>query len=306
VNKNFKQFFKEIWTKLPDKRLFKVLSGSLLAVIAVEVVATVLIPDTKQYFYDIIENKDAANFIWGLLYFTGVLFVYGLCQGYKGWLGGRLALDLRTGITKVLLKKWVKGDNDVALADQRIQEDAKLCTELTIRVFLEVVISALIVIGLVGSVWGNWPVFFASFGYAGLVVLVAYLFKKPMVTSEIGLQIAEGHFRTSLTKIGMGQGDFTSKPLYEAVKSSYVRLIGILRNYTLFNRTKGALSNIVPFVILTPSYFAGEISLGDLMQAVAVFDLLVINSTILVLYYADVTKASASWKRVVEFRRRLK
>ena len=176
-----KEMASEILERIPNKQLFGLLSAGLAILIAVEVVATVLIPDTRKYFYNIIENKDTANFLYGLAYYAGVMLIFGLCQGYKGWLGSRLSLDLRTGITKLLLKKWVKGDiQSVELPDQRIQEDAKLCTELAIRVFLEVIISAMIVIGLVGSVWGNWPVFFASFGYAGLVVIVAWLFKKPM------------------------------------------------------------------------------------------------------------------------------
>jgi len=300
-------FMRELAAKVDNKKLFYTLLAVLGALIAVEVVATVLIPDTRRYFYNIIEAKDSVNFMSGLLYYFSVLGIFGICQGFKGWVGSLMALDLRTAITKVLLKKWVTGDvSRVSLADQRIQEDAKLCTDLTIRVFLEVVISFLIVLGLLESVWGNWPLFAASFGYAGAVILVALVFKKPLVSREISLQISEGHFRTALTKIGMGQGDHTSKGHYDSIKTSYKALIATMRDYTLFNRTKGALSSLIPFLLLAPSYFAGDIKLGNLMEAVAVFDLLVINSTILVLYYADVTRSSASWERIIEFRRKLK
>lgn len=277
----------------------------LVFILVAEIGLTVALPEVKKFFFNIVEKKDVGGLYYALGVFFSVMITLGCVQGVKTYVAQKAALSFRVSAAKYLLKKWVKGSGvGIQKIDnpcQRIAEDCKLATDLTISVAIEVIISALIVIILVWQTRSDVMMLVAAFSYTAIVTGVMLFFKEPLISSEISLQKSEADYRFSLSKITMGQGDYSSKQKFTMVQEAYKAFIKVLMNYTLFNRIQGGLSALVPFLILLPQYFSNTIDLGAVMAGVSTFELIVINASIILQLYPQVTKAHASWRRLKNF-----
>lgn len=293
---------REVYNKLNKSEFYK-WAVILSILLAAEIVATVAIPVWRQYFYDGIEAKSYEVFYSGVLYFFLLMAVFVVTQGFKRYVSQRISLMMRTAITKVLQKKWVRNlesHREIDNPDQRINEDARLVTDLSMQVVVESLISLIIIIGLLFQI-ENTALLIMSTLYTCAALTIAWIFKKPMVNTEIELQRREADHRFSLAKIVMGEGDFTSKDKYLAVCQAYLTYIKVYMYYALFHSTKSYLTSIIPLIILVPAYFAGQGSFGDVMKGVSEFELLTINATILLILYPTITKMIASYKRIINF-----
>jgi vitamin B12/bleomycin/antimicrobial peptide transport system ATP-binding/permease protein len=282
------------------KRSLWLLIAALLALIGIEIAATVAIPQWRGFFYDGIEAKNHSIYIEGLWYFAALSLAFIVSQGFKQYTVQKLGLVWRTALNDTLLARWrASGRVNLDNPDQRISEDTNLASSLFLELAVEVIISAAIIVGLIGSM--SVTLIYMSAAYAVGVTVLAYLFHRPLIDREKALQRAEADYRynLALTASGQPEGDF--KGLYEFVIAKYTRLINITLGFNLFSRTKGSVLSIVPLIMLVPLYFEGHISFGDIMKGAGQFDLLVINATILVVMYPRVTKALASYERIKEF-----
>ncbi len=279
--------------------------GLFVLILFIEVGLTVAIPNWRGYFYGLIEAKQVALVANGCWLFVGLIGSLVLIQSLKGWLKAKIGLGLRSVVTDILLLKWNKSNelvrNKLSFPDQRINEDAKLCTVLSLGIVSECLISGLIVIYLVISM-ENLLLLAAAFAYIVIFIALSMLFKKPLVGADIDLQVAEADQRFTLSKMVLSPDeaqDLTSK--FKVITHTYTRYIRLLLGYNLFNGLQNGLSVLVPFLILLPMYFTGDINFGILMRDVAAFELIVLNATILLNLYSQLITMFASWHRVKTF-----
>lgn len=301
--------FKQAWNKSSKETKKSVIVGfGLLSVlIALEVYATYLIPEWRKFFYNVIENKDKNSLSTALMYFVILMSALIITQSLKQYIGRTTALNIRTSLTKHLLKGWVKGGelDRVDNPSQRINQDCQIATDSAIKVWIEVIISSALVIMLIFQSRHDILIVSSSIIYTLVISLAAVLFKKPLINTEILVQKAEADHRQSLSKISLGLGDFTAKESYDNVLTSVKKYLKTLLGYNIFSATQNQMSILVPWAILSIPYFNGDIKLGEFMGGVAIFELIVINSTILVSLFPDVTRAQASWVRIKEFNKSL-
>lgn len=291
---------KAIYERLPKLRLSLMLT-SLVALIVLEVTMTCLIPTWREYFYNILQNKNQVEFITALVYFFVLMLGLGVAQGLKVWAGQLMAVEIRTMATKVLFKPWVKGGAVVKNYTQAMTEAIRNVTELAIEITAECVISLAIVVILIVQSLHNAPIVIASIVYTLVASGAAALFNRPLTLRDKESQEAEGRLRESFSDIANGNGDYSYKTKLASVIDRYYAYIKITMWFTLFTRVKSSVSSLVPYLLLAGPFFAGTISLGDFMGGAAVFDLIVINSTILILLYPKITKAKASYQLAKEF-----
>lgn len=285
-----------------DKTSFTALTAVLILLIAAEIVATVLIPEWRKYFFNGVEAKNWDVFVSGMWYFTALMGTFVIAQGFKQFTIQRLALIWRTALTKLLAKRYMRGKMSGKKSDnpdQRIAEDTNIASVLAIELLVEVIISFSIILGLVGHMSSTLLVLSAI--YTAVIVGLALLFHRPMVNSEKDLQRAEADYRFKLATIVTKREKESTRALYGSVIARFKRLINVTLAFNLFSRAKGNLMNLIPYALLIPMYFAGDIGFGEVMEGVSQFDLLVINATILIILYPKVTKALASYERIKEF-----
>ena len=281
------------------RRMIGILSV-LLTLIAVEIVATVLIPQWREYFFDGIEQKQYDVFIQGMWYFAALMAAFVVSQGFKYYTVHLLALEWRTALNSMLLQKWRRaGLVAVDNPDQRISEDIIIASEKTLEVSVEVLISVAIIIGLVGSM--SSLLLIVSLIYTAGIAVIAAFFHRPMVDREKLIQRAEADYRFKLAQCVMDGKRRSVGCEYNVVVKQFLSLIRIKMGFTLFSLSKANFMNLIPYSLLVPMYFAGDLGFGEVMKGISQFDLLVINATILIIVYPKITKAIASYERIKEF-----
>lgn len=282
------------------KRLPKVkttlLALTLLTIVATEIIMTCLIPEWREYFYNVLQNKDQANFISSIIYFFMLMLGLGAAQGLKTWVGQLLSFEFRYAATKVLFKTWVKGKRVAKNYTQSMTEALRNATELYLEIAVEVFISAAIVISLIAVNIHNTAIIIAAIIYTIVASALAAFFNKPLIHSDMSWQSSEGALRETISDIANGNEDFSYKKKLETLTFHYYLYIRVLMFFTLFSRLKASLASLIPYILLAGTYFAGGMTLGDFMAGVTIFELIVINSTILLALYPKLTKARASYK----------
>jgi ABC-type uncharacterized transport system fused permease/ATPase subunit len=280
-----------IWVGLP-----------LALVLVLEIITTSCIPYTRKIVIDSLSSHSWAIFLGaaGISFLN--LFLLTGSQGFKEWLGQRLSLSLREQMTTILKLpfKERKGQTVVANPYTRINDDTKLATEGLIKVIVECVISGSIVIGLLFTLIHQPMLLIVSILYSAVAMMASLFFRKPMITRNNNLKTAEADHRTSLTSIYHGNTDTDSDSFWVIVKETYTKYIRICRNYKIFNAFQSSLMYTIPFLIMAPDFFAGTVTIGDILQGTATFDLIVINATILVQLYPMVMDVQTSQLRVKE------
>lgn len=291
---------KHIRERIPSTRFVR-WSAALLAVIIVEIFLTVVIPEWRNLFYNVLETKAQSEFVSSLALFGLLMGGMGLVQGLKVWVGQKLSFLVREAQTKYLFRKWVHGDRQAPHYTQAMTEAVRNSTEIYLEILVEIVISLAIVVALLLANLHNPLILITAVGYTAVVSLLAILFNKPLINKDMSWQRAEGLFRENLTNIANGTHDYSYSEKWAHVSKTYSAYITTLMHYTLFTRFKGNLSSIVPYLILSAPYFAGTLTLGGFMAGVATFELIVLNATIVMMLYPKLTKARASKTIIKEF-----
>ena len=275
---------------------FYLLIGFLAFIVIAEIVFTVLIPLWREHFYDVLERKDSANFNMSLVYFMIMMLGLGFAQGLKVWVGQLISFEVRRTTTKVLFKPWVKGVRTAKNYTQSMTESLRYATELYLEVCVELIISCTIVVALIFLNADQPIILWPAAAYTVSMTVIAVFFNKPMIGSDMAWQKEEGAFKETLAYIHSGIDCFTFKQKLEMIAFSYYRYIRVVMYFALFTRVKGSLATLVPYMLLSTPFFLGEITLGEFMKAVGSFELIVINSTILLVLYPKLTRARASYK----------
>jgi ABC-type uncharacterized transport system fused permease/ATPase subunit len=296
---------KELKSSTTKQNRTRILLGCavLIALVVLEIYGTYLIPAWRKDFYSVLEAKDASRLVGTLQYFTYVMAALIFSQSLKSYVARRTALILRTSLTGVLLFKWKKAPHRMSVDNpsQRINEDCKIATDMATKVGVEVLISACLVVMLIAESSHNMLLVGSAVGYTVLVSLLAILFRKPLINTEINTQKAEADHRQVLSGIALGIDSEEAPSRYEEILITTKKYLRTLLGYTVFSSVQGQFSILVPWAVLSIPYFQGHMSLGDFMSGVAIFELIVVNSTILISLFPEVTKAQASWIRIREF-----
>ena len=291
---------KAVYNKIDKLVLFKV-SSFLLLVLVAEIWLTCLIPSWRDYFYSVLQQFNRGEFwpalLWGMALMTGL----GAVQGVKTWARQKFSFTIRKAASKVFLKKWVYSKRDHPNYSIALTDTIKNSTDLLFDVACEVIISLAIVVVLIANMWHQPKIIISALIYTLAVSGLAYLFNRPLIRSDAELQKTEGAYRTAIGDIANDRGDFSAKDKWEALSRAFSYYINVLMGFTLFSRVKGSLATLVPYVLLFDAYFDKQIDLGGFMSGVASFELIVINTTILVIVYPQITKAIASYKIAKEF-----
>lgn len=269
----------------------KVTFISLLAVILIaESVLTGLLPQSRGYLFGFLESKLAGIYVALGLYYCNYLFL-DFFQAIKHYFVLKVSLLYRTIRTEKVISEGV--DETKTNIPQRIQEDIKLSYHSRITVWCEYLISGTILIQLTILNLSAPLLVAASLAYAGISVLIAYLFNPRLTKAEKLVQHKEANFRTSLIE------RLTPKFLYDA-NDANLQAGKVRMEYALFTKLQLGVMSVLPYIVLIPSLIAGDITLGTLMKHQATFALIVVNASILIQYFTILIQGRASDDRVKE------
>ncbi|MFZ1108927.1 MAG: ABC transporter ATP-binding protein/permease [Rhodomicrobium sp.] len=307
-------------------------------VIGANAIVQVRLNSWQGSIYDAISSRDISIFMREIGVFTVIVSVL-LCLGVaQTWLHERLKVKLRQTATLDLLDEWLKParifllplSGDISInPDQRLQEDTRRLSELTVDLTVGLVQSTLMLFAFVGVLWnlssqvvfviGDKPVtipgymVWAAIAYASVGSFVTWVVGRPLINAHTRLRAAEATFRFDLVLlneaaegVALSRGEDTERKLLEKPLGAVLTIMRSIANRlaTLMWVTGayGWFAILAPLILAAPGYFGGTLTLGGLMMVVGGF----YQVQQALRWYVDRFPALAEWRamlgRVIDYR----
>lgn len=298
----------ELLSESAGRKRLLLLTIAIAIVISMTAVMQLRLNAWNQPFYDAVQRKDVAVFTFQLIVFAVIASILLVLNVAQTWLDETIKVETREGVTRDLLAQWlvpkraffIAAAGDIGVnPDQRIHEDARRLTELTVALAIGFFQSALLLGSFIGVLWILSQGILLTLGgrdYAipGFMVWCAliytasgswlsWLIGRPLV--EIGQARAaqEADLRFALVRvseaadgIALSNGEQDERrhlddELNQVIKvmrlfvSRITRLKWVTAGY-------GWLAIVAPIVIAAPGYFYGQLTFGELMMTVGAFN----------------------------------
>ncbi|MDR6952777.1 putative ATP-binding cassette transporter [Ancylobacter sp. 3268] len=307
----------------------------LAAVVALEVgwvYATVLLNEWNNAFYNAIQEKDYPAFVHQFWLFGAYAAGAIIIAVYQIYLRQWLEIRWRTWMTEKYLSAWLdhqthyrlrlKGDT-ADNPDQRIAEDIRAYIAQTLGIFIGILNAVMTLASFAVILWGlsgdfHIPLFghevnipgylvWAAFAYATVGTYIAHLIGKVLVKLNYDQQRFEADYRVDLVRVREngeqialmdGEGVERARLLdrFSHIVHNYWGIMIAQKRLTWFTAGYGQVSNVFPFIVVAPAYFAGGIQLGQLMQTSSAFAQVQGSFSFFINAYATL----AEWKAVVD------
>ncbi|CAO3455220.1 Efflux ABC transporter, permease/ATP-binding protein [Azospirillum argentinense] len=308
------------------------LAGALGLLTVGQVVVPILLNLWSQHLFDALEQRSMDRFVLMIAAAGGIILFNIVNTILHLRVKRRLQLGWRTWLTQKLLGDWLtrgrqhqvtylSGDHDNP--DGRIAEDIRIATEAAIDLVLSLSYCALLLISFTNILWrlsGSPEVTLAgstihvpgyllyiALVYAAVGTSIALLMGKPLVRAVNRRQGHEASFRFGLARVRENAQDVALlhgesgerdrlAVLFGGVQRGWNGQTHALSNMMVFSAAYSVLSAVFPILVASPSYIAGAISLGVLMQTAQAF-----QQTVGALSWPiDNLARAAEWKASVE------
>ena len=283
-------------------------------------------------FFNALESRDWNVFITQIGIFALLCSATMSVAVYQVYVKQLLQLRWRRWLTAKLVDDWLKDgrhyqlnfiEPDLDNPDQRISENTKHATEMTVEFALGIFNAMVTLVSFIGILWaisgaleftvgGNtiripgYMVFAALF-YAGVGSILTYFVGRPIVAANLQQNESEADYRFALVRLRenseavaliRGEAD-EKKVLTNYFADVLTATMGLMRTQrrlmwlTSFYATVGI---VYPTLVASPRFFAGAITLGVLMQITAAFGQVQTSLN----YFVDNFPRIAEWRSHVE------
>ncbi|MDE2363096.1 MAG: ABC transporter ATP-binding protein/permease [Hyphomicrobiales bacterium] len=278
------------------------LSSAFLICLFLSMGLQVAVTRWNKYFFDALQSKNIPVIQMSIgaavvLALATSLVAIALIQARM-----RLQLRWRQWLTDTVVSRWLADRRFYQLnilrtidnPEARIAEDGRLSIELFVDIaggiINTVILSAsfMVVLWYVGGSLTIYGVTIPGYLVIAVVLYTAatslgmYLLGRPLVTAVENKAAGEGDFRYALTRtrenaetIALIGGDENE---HDAIMNSFgelarrwIAVIGRQTRMMFLSSGNNVLAPVVPLILCTPKFLAGEMTLGDLMQAAAAF-----------------------------------
>jgi putative ATP-binding cassette transporter len=292
----------------PGRYKLLLLVVGLAVVIAATTIGQLRLNAWYEPFFDAVKNKDLASFLRQLVVFTIVAIVLIFLNIAQTWLDQWTKIALRDCVTRDLLVQWFAPRRAFLLAgagpvgsnpDQRVQEDARRLTELTVSLAIGFFQSTLLLFSFVGVLWllSRGFVFEfdgRSFQIPGFMVWVALIYAasgsslswrlgRPLIELNAARYAREAEFRFGLMQaneasdgIALSGGEEGEQARLEREFDGVIglmrRIANVATRLTGVTAGYGWFATVAPIVAAAPGYFGGQLTFGELMVVVGAFN----------------------------------
>jgi putative ATP-binding cassette transporter len=282
-------------------------------------------------FYTALQDKDWNTFIWQIGVFSLLAAFFIVSAVYQLYLQQWLTIRWRNWLTNRYLGRWLENSTHYRMRlkgdqadnpDQRIADDIRDFIDNTLSIGIALLGS---IVTLVSFVWILWTLsvstplmigsttyqipgylVWAALIYAILGTWVTHLVGRPLIKLNFDQQRYEADFRFSLVRLRENAEEVTLLAGEPAEKAHLRDRFGwVIRNwYDIMRRRKkltfltagySQVALIFPFIVVSPIYFFGALTLGGLMQIVSAFGQVQSALSFFVTAYTSI----ADWKAVL-------
>ena len=240
-----------------------------------------------NYFTNALVKKDEGTaYLFVAVYFCGFLIGIPIVAFYS-YVQNYLGMRWREWMTSEFLTRYfshrkyyeIELSGQIDNPDQRMMEDIRTFTRTSLTFLLVLLGSVMDLVSFTGILWSKsvlLVVVVLSYSVVGtgLTVLIGKRLVRlnfNQLRYEADFRYSLVHVRDSTESIAFYQGE---KPehariagCFRNVLSNFGLLIGWQRNLSFFTTAYDYLPVVLPFLVLFPKYFGGEIEYGDMVQA---------------------------------------
>lgn len=317
------------------------LTVALFAIIFITAYVQVMLNEWNAPFYDSLARRDVGEFfhqlgVFGII--AGTLLILNVIQA---WFNQMAALYMREGLARDLVDQWLKGKRALKLGssgligvnpDQRLHEDARNLAESTTGLAIGLVQSTILLISFIGVLWELSSGFIfhfrgSSFSIPGYMVWAAIIYaasasilsqlvgrrlvrlNADRYSKEAELRFALMHANEYMPAITVASGQENER---RRINGDISSVLGVIRqlaiantNLTWVSASYGWMVLVIPILVAAPAYFAGGLSLGQLMMAVGAFNQVNTALRWYVANFGPIAEWRATLMRVTDFRQAL-
>jgi vitamin B12/bleomycin/antimicrobial peptide transport system ATP-binding/permease protein len=318
--------------------------GLLFGVIALNlgnVYVSVRINEWNRAFFNALQALDSAELFRQLGFFC-ILVVFAIGMSvYALYLNQLLQIRWRRWLTTKYLANWLADRAYYKLQlksatdnpDQRISEDLNQFTTYVMNLSVGLFSSAASLASFLVILWGlsgpadiplgKWgmlhiPAYlvWAALLYAGIGTWLTIKIGRPLVPLNFARQRYEADFRFSLMRLGENAESvalYGGEPVelgvfherFRSVFENFRQIMKRQRRLSCFTLGYAQVAVIFPVVVVSPRYFASQIGLGGLMQAVNAFSFVHNALSFIINAYTDIAAWQAATERLSGFEDRL-
>ncbi len=286
----------------PTRRAAYLFTFGLFACLLLNLGAAVAVNRWNKFFFDALQNKDQRLIALSIGLVAALALVSAAAGVAQLQVRMRFQLRWRQWLTDTLSTRWMEKRRFYQLSvlslidnpEARIAEDGRLSIELFVD-FATGVVNALITaatfVGVLWIVGGAITLFgvtvpgylvVAAIIYSALTSFGMLLLGRPLVARVESKASAEADFRYELTRtrenaetIALIGGDEDERvklaATFAKVAERWKAVIGGQARMLFLSNGNNVLAPVIPLLLGAPKYLAGEMTLGDLMQAAAAF-----------------------------------
>ncbi len=285
-----------------SRRTAWLLSIGFLACLVANMLMALAVNRWSKQFFDALQARQIDVIIWSIAQLAILAAGTGLVAIATIQCRMRLQLSWRLWLTSQLVDRWMEigtrreyvAEHPIDNPEARIAEDGRLAIELFVDLtggVINIVLLSASFIVVLWQVGGSIEIARVTVhGYLVLAVVLytcmtsfgMWLLARPLVASVEGKAAAEGNFRYALTRArddiaGAHKGDARDSArrkfsgyLYRLEKK-WMRVIQGQTRMNFLSSANNLLAPAIPLILCAPKYLAGDMTLGDLMQAAAAF-----------------------------------
>lgn len=264
-------------------------------------------------FMTAISRRDMAGFVRLACFYVGVFLLTAAVAVTYRFTEERLGLLWRDWLTKRVTERYLadrtffhlKESSLVENPDQRIAEDVRAFTSTTLSFMLILLNATLAAFSFSGVLWAISPLLFlVAVGYAAVGSILTIRFGRPLVALNYRQSDHEAEFRTNLIHVRENAESIALQRREARLKQRLFRRIDALvanfRQITSVNRNLGFFTSgynylvqIIPTLIIAPSFIWGEIEFGVITQSAMAFSQLLGAFSVIVNQFGSISSFAA-------------
>ncbi|MBQ9352687.1 MULTISPECIES: ABC transporter ATP-binding protein/permease [unclassified Phyllobacterium] len=322
----------------PVRNRLVLLLLSMFAIIIITSAGQVRLVQWNGRFLDALSHRDFTAFLNELLVFLGIAICLLILAVGQTWFNQMTRMKLREGLTRDLIGEWLVPRRAFKLSnsgpigvnpDQRLHEDARHLAEMSTDLGFGLLQASILMMSFIGVLWGLSSGFifnvsghsfsipgymvWAAILYAGSASSISWFVGRKLIKLNADRYQRESDLRFSLMRvnehidaIALYRGEQDEKvrlgldvdSLLAAIRqlvTAWTQLVWVTSGY-------GWFTQVAPYLVAAPVYFAGNLSFGGLIIAVGAFNQVQASLK----WFVDNFSAIADWRatllRVTSFR----
>jgi vitamin B12/bleomycin/antimicrobial peptide transport system ATP-binding/permease protein len=325
------------WTS-PDAKWGALLLAGAVAFEFGAVQVTLFVSDSQRQTVEALEHRDASVFLLAVSWFVGLSLFLVVVSALRIYLRQLVEIRWRRGLTGDYVGRWI-GPNtygqtqlhggEIDNPDQRIAEDIRDFVASALGLSLSLLASVATLISFGGLLWNLSSDWLIPVGggeersFPGLLLWVAIAFSivSMWLTHLLGRRLVpinydrfryEADFRYSLVRyrdhveqVALSHGEAVERlgalDRFRHVFDIFVQLVRAEMQLNILTSSLGYLSSLMPVLVAAPSYFAGLVTLGLIVQTRVAYNQVSGALSWFVNAYREIARWRANIERLAAF-----